>query len=279
MASDDELSARRKSALGENDPRNQRVVNVWYRATALVRCLPTAIIHFLLVETRSIWLVWFTGYLTAIQSQKFRFEKYLWTFSNIFGTMNCIVFIYVASFVFLNLVCMKRQCGWLCAFEDGHYLAFSYDLETSKTYRVGVVLLTVLISVVFVLSFIFLCFWVGEDDEKIGVSDFFTDFGANFFMVVGMSGALMLQESKIYKDSCCKVNDMEQPDVNWKTDTFQNIKYTRTIRDLFMETNDSFAARLTLGCWKATGKNPNFRTLRNYVHDDFLEEALNIEPN
>merc|ERR1719464_2429602 len=114
----------------------------------------------------------------------------------------------------MNLVYMKMHCGWLCSFEDGHYLAFTYDLETSKTYRVGVIILIVLLWVVFVLSFMFLCFWVDNQGMKVDVFNFFTDFGANFFMVVGMSGALLMQESKIYKDSCCKVQDMQEPDVN-----------------------------------------------------------------
>lgn len=261
-------------ALGENDPRGH-VWNLGYRATSLVRCLPTALFHFLFVESRCIILVWLTGYLSAIRSQTFRVEKELWTFTSVFGIMNLTILMYVAAFVGINTIFMVRTCGFCASFEDGRYLAYSYSLETTNRYKIMVYLLMFLIWGSFGCSFIFLCFLPGEHDKQLSPEGFFKMFGSQFMAVVGLTGAL-LYEGKQYKDNRlgCEI-DFVGPDVDWNTDTFKDIKYTRTIRDLFVETNDAFAARLTIACWKAKGKK--FRSLWNFVHDDSLEEALKIE--
>lgn len=264
-------------ALADNDPRGP-VLHPGYRATALVRSLPTALIHFLIVESRSIILVWLTDFLTAAVSQdmmmarKKEFLWNIWEMNNVFGICNLIVLIYVASFVGINTILMVWSCGICASFEHGKYLAFTYDLEQTKLYRIMVYMLMVLLWGVLCCFFIVLV----VKNKWFSLKEFWVTFGSNFLAAVALTGALLQNEGKRWKDKCCTVTEPIEPDIDWKTNTFKNMKFTRTIKDLFVQTNDSFAARITIGCWKATGNN--FRSLWSHVHDDYLEEALRIEP-
>lgn len=265
------------TGLGDRDPRGP-VKSYAYRATACVRCLPTALIHFFFVESRSVLMVWVTGYLTAIQAEelsptKFKVVHSAWKFDTVPGMLNLIVLLYVIVFILINMVFLVKKCGVCASFEDGKYLAYSYDLELAKRYKIMVYILLVLIWGVMVRFYIYTRFEATEDKQMASLYEFAANYGMNFLTVVGLTAALLNNQAKRTKRKCCQcIPNITH--IDWTTNTFQEIKFTRTITDLFAQTNDAFAAELTEACWQA--KSGHYEDLWNLVSDQDLEKALQI---
>jgi len=261
-------SPRSESPFGDKDPRGT-VLSIAYRASDCMRCLPTALIHFFVVESRTLWMVWLTGYLTAIGREKFEPEQLhhaTWKFETCPGKLNYTVLCYVVAFILVNTCSLVARCGVCASFEDGKYLAFTFDLALSRRYRIMSYLLIVLIWAVFIFAMTISGSWWA----------FLTTFGANFLAVFFLSTELLGKECKRFKDQSCVVSSTKTPAIDWSTDAFQNIKFSRTICALFSQTNDAFALKLTKACWKATGET--YKSLWNCVSDECLENSLEIKP-
>merc|ERR1712194_405336 len=87
---------------------------------------------------------------------------------------------------------------------------------------------------------------------------------------------LAMMELKVKKKHCCCTIEFAAPDLDWNGEAFQNVKFTRTIRDLFLQSNDAFANKVMVALWVATSSKDGGK-LFQCVEKESWDEALKIK--
>jgi len=277
------------------------VKNVCFIFTYFLKFLPvpTCLLHFILVEFRPFTVMYVAEY-TLMKTEaptniKAEFSAYawdkwyegdtehfmgvtsLWNFESFRGCLNLCNLMFSGTLLLGTSAWMLyRVKPWNSphlSYMSAPYLRFTLEMPGKNWFHYLVMAVSAYFMGLAVIMFGYVVFY----EQEMTAYEFLSAHIFELYAIHTANKQLLNPESKIKKSKGGWPWQKEygSPDLNVSCEAFMKIRFTRTLRQFWMQTNDEFASKLITALWVARSTG-DARKLRECVEEECMFDALDL---